>query len=260
VPESTVDEIKETELNDWQKEVLAAEGLPTEADKLTDAQLRSINRIYEMINYLNEKYDEEFIYAGYLEPAANQTETLYAYPRLLGNDYGRNTVTVRADKDGFTDDYHDKSVVDYYNELVTEFIHGYFNSDDFVVFTDANACDIKKLEVIDCDFQWKLGVFDSIFLSESICTQDDVEKFAVNFAKYLYEHKMDGRHRINIMKSDFEISKMTYLNLAEYYNSTSFIGDYDISFGSLQEKVIYSSSLEPNVKEEKVENYFSKFN
>ena len=88
-------------LNDWQKEVLAAEGLPTEADELTDSQLRSIQRIYEMITYINEKYNEEFIYAGYLEPASNQTETLYAYPRLLGNDYGRNTVTVKAAKDGF---------------------------------------------------------------------------------------------------------------------------------------------------------------
>ena len=95
---------KKAELNDWQKEVLAAEGLPTEANELTDSQLRSIQRIYEMITYLNENYSEEFIYAGYLEPAANQTETLYAYPRLLGNDYGRNTVTVKATNDGFSDD------------------------------------------------------------------------------------------------------------------------------------------------------------
>ena len=247
-------------LNDWQKEVLAAEGLPTEANELTDSQLRSIQRIYEMISYLNEKYSEEFIYAGYLEPASNQTETLYAYPRLLGEDYGRNTVTVKATNDGFTDDYHDKSVADYYNELVTDFIHNYFDSDDFVVFTDVNACDIKKSEVIDCDFQWKLGVFDSIFLSENICTHDDVEKFAVNFAKYLYEHKMAGRHRINIMDSDFEISEMTYGNFTEYYNSKSFIGDYDISFGSLKETVIQSSSIDQHVSEYKIDEYFSKYN
>ena len=41
-------------LNDWQKEVLAAEGLPTEADELTESQLSSIQRIYEMIAYLND--------------------------------------------------------------------------------------------------------------------------------------------------------------------------------------------------------------
>ncbi|MBR1430310.1 hypothetical protein [Ruminococcus sp.] len=248
-------------LNDWQKEVLAAEGLPTEADQLTDAQLRSIQSIYEMITYLNDKYDEEFIYAGYLEPAANQTETLYAYPRLLGADYGRNTVTVKAAKDGFTDDYHDKSVVDYYNELVTDFIHDYFDSDDFVVFTDVNACDIKKSEVIDCDFQWKLGVFDSIFLSESICNQDDVEKFAVNFAKYLYEHKMAGRHRINIMDSDFEISEITYGNFPDYYNNEHYMGFYSIAFNTSKSKVLQTEHLGDRKQNEyNVDEYFSKYN
>ena len=64
-------------LNDWQKEVLAAEGLPTEADQLTDAQLRSIQRIYEMITYLNDKYDEEFIYAGYLGNGKRLYEGLF---------------------------------------------------------------------------------------------------------------------------------------------------------------------------------------
>ena len=249
-------------LNDWQKEVLAAEGLPTEADQLTDAQLRSIQRIYEMITYLNEKYNEEFIYAGYLEPAANQTETLYAYPRLLGADYGRNTVTVKAAKDGFTDDYHDKSVVDYYNELVTDFIHDYFDSDDFVVFTDVNACDIKKSEVIECDFQWKLGVFDSIFLSESICSQDDVEQFAVNFAKYLYEHKMAGRQRINIMDSDFEISEMTYGNFTDYYNDEHYLGYYSFAFDSLKSSVLQDDHLNEKrtQNEYTIDEYFSKYN
>ncbi len=248
-------------LNDWQKELLAAEGLPTEADELTDSQLHSIQRIYEMITYLNEKYDEEFIYGGYLEPAANQTETLYAYPRLLGADYGRNTVTVRATKDGFTDDYSDRSVVDYYNELVTDFIHDYFNSDDFAVFTDINACDIQKSEVIDCDFQWKLGVFDSIFLSESICTQDDVEKFAVNFAKYLYEHKMAGSHRINIMRNDTVMPEITYGNFTDYYKTDNYRGYYQIAFNSSQSKIIQTTSFSNNSPNEFLTNdFFSKYN
>ena len=171
---------KTKELNDWQKEVLAAEGLPTEADQLTDSQLRSIQRIYEMITYLNEKYDEEFIYGGYLEPAANQTETLYAYPRLLGADYGRNTVTVRATKDGFTDDYSDRSIVDYAEGMANDFMKDYFKSDQVIAFFSVNACDIKKNEVEDGDFQWKLGVSDIIFVNEDICNADQVEEFAVN--------------------------------------------------------------------------------
>ena len=243
-------------LNDWQKEVLAAEELPTEADKLTDSQLRSINRIYEMINYLNEKYDEEFIYAGYLEPAANQTETLYAYPRLLGNDYGRNTVTVKATKDGFTDDYSDRSIVDYAEEMANDFMKDYFDSDQVIAFFKVNACDIKKNEVIDGDFQWKLGVSDIIFVNEDICNADQVEEFAVNYAKWLYEHKLDGRHRINIVK-DMDVTQITYGEISDIYDYDKYIGDYTFSFGSSKDKVIHSSSFDSNVKETEIETYLN---
>ena len=246
-------------LNDWQKEVLAAEGLPTEADQLTDAQLRSIQRICEMITYLNDKYDEEFIYAGYLEPAENQTETLYAYPRLLGNDYGRNTVTVKAAKDGFTDDYHDKSVVDYYNELVTDFIHDYFDSDDFVVFTRVNACDITKEEVVDGDFQWKLGVSDIIFVNEDICNADQVEEFAVNYAKWLYEHELSGLHRINIIKN-YNITEMSYGLISDYYKSNDYLGFYSLYFDSDKKTVKIVKNYEENSDEQyAVNDYFSKY-
>ena len=54
-------------LNEWQKNFLEAEGLPTEYDELTDSQKYSVQRIYEMIDYLNKKYNEEFVYAGYIE-------------------------------------------------------------------------------------------------------------------------------------------------------------------------------------------------
>ena len=243
-------------LNDWQKEVLAAEGLPTEADELTDSQLKSIQRIYEMITYLNDKYDEEFIYEGYLEPASNQTETLYAYPRLLGADYGRNTITVKATNDGFSDDYSDRSIVDYAEEMANDFMKDYFDSDQVIAFFKVNACDIKKNEVVDGDFQWKLGVSDIIFVNEDICNADQVEEFAVNYAKWLYEHELDGRHRINIVK-DMDITQITYGEISDIYDYDTYIGDYTFSFGSSKDKVIHSSSFDSNVKETEIETYLS---
>lgn|GEM_PF-296093 len=232
-------------LNDWQKEVLAAEGLPTEADELTDSQLKSIQRIYEMITYLNDKYDEEFIYAGYLEPASNQTETLYAYPRLLGADYGRNTVTVKAAKDGFTDDYSDRSIVDYAEEMANDFMKDYFDSDQVIAFFKVNACDIKKNEVIDGDFQWKLGVSDIIFVNEDICNADQVEEFAANYAKWLYEHELDGRHRINIVK-DMDVTQITYEEIADVYDYDNYLGYYDFGFDSDKKNILQCEHLNGN--------------
>ncbi len=245
-------------LNDWQKEVLAAEGLPTEADQLTDAQLRSIQRIYEMITYLNDKYDEEFIYAGYLEPAANQTETLYAYPRLLGNDYGRNTVTVKAAKDGFTDDYSDRSIVDYAEEMANDFMKDYFDSDQVIAFFKVNACDIKKNEVVDGDFQWKLGVSDIIFVNEDICNAEQIEEFAVNYAKWLYEHELDGRHRINIVK-DMDITQITYGEISDIYDYDNYLGFYDFLFDSSKKNILQCEHLNGNRAQHDyaVEEYFN---
>ena len=246
-------------LNDWQKEVLAAEGLPTEADELTDSQLKSIQRIYEMITYLNDKYDEEFIYAGYLEPASNQTETLYAYPRLLGADYGRNTVTVKAAKDGFTDDYSDRSIVDYAEEMANDFMKDYFDSDQVIAFFKVNACDIKKNEVIDGDFQWKLGVSDIIFVNEDICNADQVEEFAVNYAKWLYEHELDGNHRINIIK-DTDITKIQYNEIANLYDAQEYLGYYNFGFNSSYDTVLQFECLkgERNRNEFLIDEYFTK--
>ncbi len=79
-------------LNEWQKSLLKAEGLPTDIEQLSPSQKRSIQHIYEMITYLNEKYDEEFVYAGYVEPGVMDEETLYAYPKQFGAEGGKNTL------------------------------------------------------------------------------------------------------------------------------------------------------------------------
>ena len=214
-----------------------------------------------MITYLNDKFDEEFIYAGYLEPAANQTETLYAYPRLLGNDYGRNTVTVKAAKGGFTDDYSDRSIVDYAEEMANDFMKDYFDSDQVIAFFKVNACDIKKNEVVDGDFQWKLGVSDIIFVNEDICNADQVEEFAVNYAKWLYEHELDGRHRINIVK-DMDVTQIIYGEISDIYDYDNYLGYYSMAFDSLKRKVLQDDHLngERTGNNYAIDDFFSKYN
>ena len=137
-------------LNEWQKNLLEAEGLPTDIEKLTPTQKRSIQHIYEMINYLNEKYDEEFVYKGYLEPGAMQSEELYAYSL---SDKKKRTVTVKIDSDGnLTDDYQSKSVADNCEELIDDWIHSYLGTDDYRYFATTNACHIEMSEIKDENF------------------------------------------------------------------------------------------------------------
>ncbi len=191
-------EVSEVKLNDWQKNLLEADGLPTDYDSLTMKQQQTITRIWDMISYLNDKYDEEFIYVDYIPAELNQSETLYAYPRATGLGDGKYLVTVKT-KDGFTDDYSDFSVTDLAEELTNEFLTEHFGG-DYKYFMSPLACDVKMDEMEEGKFQWKYGAENCIFLEEKLCSIDNLEKFAVEYARFLYEHELSGCHRIEVLK------------------------------------------------------------
>ena len=109
------------------------------------------------------------------------------------------------------------------------FMKDYFDSDQVIAFFKVNACDIKKNEVVDGDFQWKLGVSDIIFVNEDICNANQVEEFAANYAKWLYEHELDGNHRINILQH-YDVNKITYGEIADMYDTDYYKGYYNFGF------------------------------
>ena len=226
-------------LNEWQKNLLEAEGLPTDIEKLTPTQKRSIQHIYEMITYLNEKYGEEFVYKGYIEPGAMQSEELYAYSL---SDKKKRTVTVKIDSDGnLTDDYQSRSVADYCEELIDDWIHSYLGTDDYRYFATTNACHIEMSEIKDENFQWKYGASNIIFIKMDEYNFDEIEKFAVEYAKFLYSHQIDGTHRINVMRNwpDYEVD---HNNNYEWYDEKEYIGYYCFHFESFTHDRIYISS------------------
>ena len=228
-------------LNEWQKNLLEAEGLPTDIEKLTPTQKRSIQHIYEMITYLNEKYGEEFVYKGYIEPGAMQSEELYAYSL---SDKKKRTVTVKIDSDGnLTDDYQSKSVADYCEELIDDWIHSYLGTDDYRYFATTNACYIEMSEIENGNFQWEYGATNMIYLKMDEYNFDELEKFAVNYAKFLYEHQISGTHRINVMRDwpDYEVNSNTAY---DYYEEQEYIGFYDLGFIDKHETITTSSCRE----------------
>lgn len=169
-------------LNEWQMNLLEAQELPTDIEKLTPTQKRSIQHIYEMITYLNEKYDEEFVYAGYIEPGLMQEEELYAYSL---SDKKKRTVTVKVDSNGdLTDDYKSRSVSDYCEELIDNWIYSYLGTDDYRYYSTVNACHIEMSEIENDNFKWKYGASNMIFIKMKEYDFDELEKFAVNYAKF----------------------------------------------------------------------------
>ena len=200
-------------LNEWQKSLLESQGLPTDIEQLSPTQKRSIQHIYEMITYLNEKYDEEFVYAGYVEPGLMDEETLYAYPKQYGAEGGKNTVEVTLDDNGdFTDTYSNMDVSSYAEKLIGDYVRGYFKSDEIAYFMTVNDSDIESMEEVkNGDFNWKIGVTNALFFSDKSFKADDIETFAPQFAKWLYEHKIVSTNRLDIIKN-VDVKKATYSN------------------------------------------------
>ena len=186
-------------LNEWQMNLLEAEGLPTDYDQLTVKQQNTIDRVWKMISYLNKKYDEEFVYVDYIPPELNQSETLTAYPRSTGSGNGKYLVTVKTTRGGFKDNYFDFSVEDLAEELTNEFLTEHFG-DSYKYFVSPLACDVKMSEMEDGKFQWKYGAENRIFLLEELCSIDHVEEFAVEYAQFLYDHELLGSHRIEVLR------------------------------------------------------------
>lgn len=217
-----------TELNDWQKNVLEKMKLPTEVNELSDSQRYNIQRIYEMKSYLDEKYGTEFEYVGYIAGSYMESEQFLAYPKEMGMEYGKNLVTVQTEKDGsFTDNYSSFELRDYCESLLEDYLEQYFEPEEYRSYPTVNACHIEKSEIINNDFQWKYGVSNTIFIREDKYNLEQIESFASHFANWLYEHKIDGGNRINIMLDIPE--DINWGDCHELYYSDEYKGYYNFS-------------------------------
>ena len=241
-------------LNEWQKSLLEAQGLPTDIEKLTSSQKRSIQHIYEMITYLNEKYDEEFVYAGYVEPGLMDEETLYA--RSL-SDKKKRTVTVKIDSDGdFIDDYMGSSVADYCEKLIGDYIRSYFDSDEigYLMFVNTNRINSMK-DVEDGDFHWDIGVQNVFFLSNNDVCLEEIESFSHDYANWLFEHKIISNNQFNIVRNT-DIKIISYSNYDTYYHEDYFVSRFNMVIDT--QKVIISGSTVDHPKYYDIEEYIDK--
>ena len=216
-------------LNEWQKSLLEAQGLPTDIEQLSPTQKRSIQHIYEMITYLNDKYDEEFVYAGYIEGGLMEEERLFAYPKQYGADGGRNTVEVTVDDDGdFTDTYCNMEIRKHCEKLFQDFVRDYFNSDKVIVITSHFHSDIDELDDVkdDC-FKNKVGGRNDILISSEICTESELEDFIADYFRWCDKHEVIFTNRILIMNSD-AFPKINSSNFTDYYSDKYIIADYSL--------------------------------
>ena len=218
------------QLNEFQQQILAADGLPTDPEKLTPYQLTCIQNIDAMMNYLQDKYHEEFIYAGYHEPEEYVSEFIMAYPKARGSGDGKYIVTVKHKKDGsFSDDYYDYSVADYAEQFMTEYLAEHLPVDGYQLRITQQSGMIRKEEIEDGQFRWKFGGSYCLEIETPDFDLEQVAKFAEEYAKFLHDHQIQSSTRINLMRKIPENPDLfKEENILQVYESADYLGYYSV--------------------------------
>ena len=228
-----------TNLTDRQKQILEQMELPTDYEQLNYTQQHAIKRIEMMLRYLEEKYEMEFSYAGYVPAGAMESEHLTAYPTEDGVGDGANYVTVKPDGETFKDNYSDKKIREYYESLVSDFIRDYFQSEQAVFIDYRFSTSLNDIsEVTDEKFHYHASTSTLIFVSDTICDEAQIKTFAETFKLWLEEHEIISGSRVSLIYGD--VSGITRENFSDYYKNKklNLSGDYHIT--------IYGGDVEQN--------------
>lgn len=232
-----------TNLTDRQKQILEQMELPTDYEQLNYIQQHAIKRIEIMLRYLEEKYEMEFSYAGYVPAGAMESEHLTAYPTADGMGEGANLITVKSYGETFKDNYSDKEIREYYESLVSAFIEDYFQSEQAVFINYRFSSSFNDIsEVTDDNFHYKASTETLIFVSDTICNEAQIKTFAETFKLWLEEHEIISGSRVSLIYGD--VTGVTRENFSDYYSTyhenkkLNVSGDYHIT--------IYGGDTEQN--------------
>ena len=232
-----------TNLTDRQKQILEQMELPTDFEQLNYTQQHAIKRIEIMLRYLEEKYEMEFSYAGYVPAGAMESEHLTAYPTADGMGEGANLITVKPYGETFKDNYSDKEIREYYESLVSAFIEDYFQSEQAVFINYRFSSSFNDIsEVTDDNFHYKASTETLIFASDTICNEAQIKTFAETFKLWLEEHEIISGSRVSLIYGD--VTGVTRENFSDYYSTyhenkkLNVSGDYHIT--------IYGGDTEQN--------------
>lgn len=153
--------------------------------------------------------------------------------------------------------------------MVNEFLLTQFKEGEFKLIHQTYACDIKMSEIENGDFKWEYGGFWGLFIDEKLCDMDHVEEFAVKFSKWLYEHRISGKHRIQILHQ-FPTDEKIWSHYSDLYinKNNECAGYYMFTLHSHPTELSPSvrvfdedgSTLYHNMEKYKIEDYFQKYN
>lgn len=177
-----------TELTEQQIEILEQEGMPTDINKLSESQKYDIQKIDEMMNYMEETYGEEFVFDGFNEAEIlDRWEKIYVY-RAVDTDKTSSITVKRKWEDGewvYEDEYLFAYATSYWKELIRDYLKGLLREDQFILECHAGYENDATVENIKKDLK-KYSFCNTVYvyIDGGTVSEEEYEKLAKDLKKF----------------------------------------------------------------------------
>ncbi len=205
--EQKVEEESMLELNQRQIEICEAVGLPVDFEELDANQQKNIMRIEALLQYLDNKYNKTFKYAGYVADGVLEDEHLIAYSEDMSIYY---PTTLYVKENGlFEDDYIQVYAAAEIESEATLYVMQNWKSKAkiFVRSCETETADITKISL---ETMGDTSAFFTVVL-ESPATDEDVKKYSNDFISWAKEYGLYGTVEVYVVEDD-EFNDITIEN------------------------------------------------
>ncbi len=204
------------ELTERQKKILRDEGLPEEYDQLTDSQKNAIVKIERVLAYLEETYNDEFEYDGYVSGGLDGQYVTAKIKDTYPAKYVDVYISYNDDHYEYSDNYKEIIAESEYEEQVTDFLTSYFDPADFQVYIEIS----RLKEEGDSIVERAVGIPD--IMINGVYSEEEVEEAVQGYAEWIagMEYKNGGGADFRIYGSE-EYSKINGFNYKDYFSKES---------------------------------------
>ena len=241
-------------LTDSQMSLMEAIGLGDDPSKLSDKNIRRLKRIDSMMQYLDEKYGEPFVYASYQENDLMQSEKLIVSPVSNLNIW----VTVRSKNGSFTDDYDPppkeegifgSGPITYYleeqmGEFLTDILKSDYGVDTSLFFIDevyfstiTDMSQVLENEEGGQDYRWHYSCHSTLWLPEGSITKMHIREIAVKAADWINQRHIMWQFDVRTLRQNIDFSELTRNNVFDQILIGHGHIDYLYSVDVFQERI-----------------------
>lgn len=188
---NSIGDVTTVELNERQLRILEDAGLPADYNQLNLTQKSAIESIETMLSYLEEKYEREFVYSGYVPAGGMNQEHLLAYP--AGGDPD-DTVTVYRrfveNEIQYSDDYANLLAKPFYVQALRTYFDSIFGEDNYKLFV--NIVEAEE-DVAEDSVLRQASASSSILIDDLVCDEEKLSEVVTAYGDWMKEQSASSQ-------------------------------------------------------------------